>query len=271
MSVWMVSMALAAEPVVVAVGTSDPDAPGPIRSEVVLAWGVVGLRDAEPESPAIGPDNLAVGPDGVAAVYDPLGRRVLVVGGAAFRVPGADGLAFTARGVLLVLDDAARTLRAYRADGALIDEEPLPGVVPPGGALRVEGTVVTSVDVFGNGHPLATVSDNGGLTRPSAPSLVPPPRRVVRSGASVLVDGRPVATFGGRGGARLLGDWLLVEAVADGAVSRRAIPLEGGEPVELPAAGRLYAPAQDVAVAPDGDLAWIDPRVDGLWLVRVTP
>lgn len=270
MPVWMVSIALAAEPVVV-VGTSDPDAPGPIRSEVVLEWDVVGLRDAQPESPAIGPDHLALGPDGVAAVYDPLGKRIFVVGGSAFRVPGADGLAFTARGVLLVLDDSARRLRAYRADGALLDEEALPGVVPPGGALRVEGTVVTSVDVFGNGHPLATVSDNGALTRPSAPSLVPPARRVVRSGSSVVVDGRTVATFTGRGGARLVGDWLLVEAVDDGAVTRRAIPLDGGDAVELPAAGRLYAPAQDVAVAPDGDLAWIDPRVDGLWLVRVTP
>ncbi len=269
MPLWMVSIALATEPIVV--GPADPEAPALQRSEVVLSWDEVGLRPAVPESPAIGPDRLALGPDGVSAIYDPLGKRVILVGGSSFAVPAADGLAFTTSGVLLVLDDRARTLRAYRQDGGLVDEQALPGVVPPGGALRVEGAVVTSVDLFGNGHPLATVSTAGVLTSPQRPTLVPAARRVVRTGGSFVVDGRTVATIEGRGGARLLGDWLLVEAVGDGAVMRAAIPLEGGDTVSLPTRGRLYAPAQDVAVGPDGDLAWIDPRADGLHVVRVAP
>lgn len=270
MSVWMVSMALAAEPVV-GVGTSDPQAPELDRTEIVLGWDEVGYREAAPESPALGPDRLALGPDGAAAVYDPVHKRVVVVGGAAFAVPAADGIGFSARGFVLVMDDGSRRLRAYRTDGTLLDEEAFPGVVPPGGALRVEGALVTSVDAFGNGHPLATVGDNGALTRPAGPSLVPPARRVVRSGQALLVDGRAVATVGGRGGARLLGDWLLVESMDDGVLTRRVIPLDGGETVAVPLDGRLYAPTEDVAVGPDGDLAWMRPMSDGLRIVRVTP
>ncbi|MFN7143623.1 MAG: hypothetical protein ACK4YP_07610 [Myxococcota bacterium] len=269
MSLWIVSMALAGEPVVV--GGPEPIAPALQRSEIVLAWGEVGLRPAVPESPAIGPDRLAVGPDGRSAVYDPLGKRVLVVGGASIPVPAADGLAFTAAGILLVMDDRARLLRAYRDTGAFVAELPFPGVVPPGGTLAVDGASVLSVDVFGNGHPLATVSTSGALQAPSGPALVPAARKVVRNGTSLVVDGRAVATVEGRAGGRLVGDWLIVEAMDDGAVTRAAIPLDGGSPVSLPVRGRLYAPAQDVAVGPDGDLAWLDPRADGLHLVRVSP
>ncbi len=269
MPLWMVSIALATEPIVI--GESDPDAPSLQRTEVVLSWSEVGLRPAAPESPAIGPDHFAVGPRGVSAVYDSLHKRVVVLGGASFPVAASDGLAFTAAGVLLVLDDRSRTLRAYGTNGALLDSSAYPGVVPPGGWLRVEGAVVASVDVFGNGHPLATVSANGALTAPTAPGLVPAARRVTRSGSALVVDGRTVALVEGRGGARLLGDWLVVEAMDDGAVTRSAIPLDGGETVSLPVRGRLYAPAQDIAVGPEGDLAWIDPRADGLHLVRVAP
>lgn len=269
MPLWLVPLSLAAEPVVV--GTADPRGPAPLRVEVVLSWGDVGFAAAAEESPAIGPDILALGPDGAAAVYDPLGRRVIVAGEGAFDVAGADGLAFTAAGVLLVMDGSARVLRAYDTGGALLDEQGFPGVVPPGGTLSVEGAVVVSVDVFGNGHPLATVTSAGALTAPKGPSLLAPSRRVMRSGTSIVVDGQSVATVGERGGGKLFGDWLLVESVERGSVSRVAIPLEGGVSVALPVRGRLYAPAQGVAVGPDGELGWLDPRADGLHIVRVAP
>lgn len=279
MPLWLVPLsitplALAAEPVLV--GGPNPGGPAPSTVEIVLSWAEVGLRPAVPESPAIGPDLLALGPEGAAAVYDPLGRRVVVVGGRAFPVAGADGLAFTAAGVLLVMDGTARTLRAYDTDGALLDEQAFPGLVPPGGTLSVTGgafdtSAVLSVDAFGNGHPLAAVSAAGALSAPTGAALVPPTRRVVRTGTSLLVDGARVATLDGRGGGRLFGDWLLVEAMNDGAVSRTAIPLDGGAAVTLPVRGRVYAPSQDVAVGPDGSLGFLDPRADGLYVVRVAP
>jgi hypothetical protein len=268
MGPWLFGAALAAEPLV---EVPDPRAPGGLRAEVVLTWSEVGLAPARVESPAIGPDRVAAGPGDLVAVHDPVGGRVVVPGVGAVAVQGVDGLAFTASGVLLVMDDRARRLRSFDIEGALLDDQPFPGVVAGGGVLVVDGELVLSVDVFGNGHPLAFVGATGALTPPAEPALVPPARRVVRQGAMILVDGRAVASVGARGGARLLGDWLLVESLDAGVVTRRAIPLEGGDAVELPARERIYAPAQDVSVGPDGDLAWIDPRADGLHLVRVSP
>ena len=46
MPLWMVSIALATEPIVI--GESDPDAPSLQRTEVVLSWSDVGLRPAAP-------------------------------------------------------------------------------------------------------------------------------------------------------------------------------------------------------------------------------
>jgi hypothetical protein len=268
MPLWLVPLSFASEPVVV--GGPDPRNPAPVTVEVVLSWAEVGLLAARPESPAIGPDLLALGPYDAAAVYDPLRRRVLYVNGPSFSVPGADGLAFTSAGILLVMDGSARTLRTYDQDGVLVDEQPFPGIVPPGGNLAVDEPLVLAIDPFGNGHPLALVTLSGALSAPKSLSLVPPAHRVVRSGSSLLVDGATIATFEGRGGGRLLGDWLVVEAMNEGSVSRMAISLEGGLQVSLPVGGRLYAPAHDVAVGTDGGIGWLDPQSDGLHLVRVS-
>jgi hypothetical protein len=267
MPLWLVPLSLAGEPV----GVPGPDvsAPGALRDEVVLAWSTVGFAPAAPESPAIGPSLLALGPDGRAAVYDPLGRRVIVVGAGAFPVGAAADLAFTSAGVLLVMDDAGRSLRAYAVGGKLLGERAFPGIVPPGGSLGLDGDIACSIDPFGNCHPLAEVSSDGALGAAAGPGLRPPERRVVNQGGALLVDGHRVATLPGRGGGRILGDWLLVETMDEGTATRRAVPLDGGATVALPVRGRLYAPARDVAVSPDGDLGWIDPRTDGLHLVRV--
>lgn len=274
MPLWLVPFSLtpfvwATEPVL-AQGP-DPVSPASISLEIVLPWDQVGLRPAVPESPAIGPDLFALGPYGAAAVYDPVGRRVVLESGRSFPVAGADGLAFTGTNVILVMDGASRVLRAYEPDGTLLDEQGLPGIAPPGGSLSVRSSLVLSIDVFGNGHPIATVSVSGALSAPKGPFLVPPAHTLVRAGASLLVDGAPVATLTGRGGGRLYGTWLLVEDMNDGAVSRTAIPLGGGASVTLPARGRVYTPSQDVSVAPDGSLGYLDPQADGLHVVRVSP
>lgn len=267
MALWMVSMALAAEPIVVTAGGGGP---APLRSEVVLTWAEVGLRPAVPESPAIGPNLFAVGPAGSWAVYSPVGKRILTAT-SAWPVPGADGLAFTESGMVVVMDDRARTVRVFGEDGEIFDTLPFPDIVPVGGTLAVVGVSVLSVDAFGNGHPLATVDDRGTLRAPTKTTLVAPSRRVTRSGASVVVDGRTVATVSGKGGARLLGDWLLVETLGESGASRAAIPLDGGAALTLPVRGRLYAPTQDASAASDGSFGWIDPRTDGLHVVVVTP
>ncbi len=293
MPLWLIPLSLAADPgtpapgpLEIGPGVSDPGTIGDgRRTEIVLSWASVGFAPAVPESPAIGPDLLALGPNGLAAVYDPLGKRVIVVGGATFAVPAADDLAFTAGATLLVLNDRARTLRAYTPAGDLLGERALPGLVPPGGFLGLDGETVCSVDVFGGCHPLAVVRGDplavvrgDPLGAPSGPALRPAARRMEKQGDALLVDGERVVTGIGRGGGRLLGDWLIVETMDEGTVTRSAVPVSRGraapvveDAIPLPVRGRLYAPARDVSVAPDGSLGWIDPRADGLHLVRVAP
>lgn len=270
MALLLVPLSFAAEPIVVG-GGGGPDVGG-LREERLVGWDQVGFVPSRPESPAMGPDRLALGPGGAAAVFDPVSHRVLVIGGGSFAVTGLDGLAFTSSGVILVMDDGARRLTAWDPSGALLDQRAFPGLVPPGGTLVVDGDLALSRDVFGNDHPLATVGSSGALTAPDAAALLAAPRVVQRVGTQIRVDGVTVAEVSGeRGGARLLGDWLIVESLAAGVVTRAAISLDGGTRVNLPARGRLYAPTEDVAVSPEGELGWIDPRTDGLHLVRVTP
>ena len=146
------------------------------------------------------------------------------------------------------------------------------GLVPPGGTLELQGDVAVSRDVFGNGHPLAVVGTSGALTAPTGPALLPAARMVEKVGSRIRVDGVTIAEISGeKGGARVLGDWVIVESLSAGAVTRTAIALDGGTRVTLPVRGRLYAPTDDISVSPEGELGWIDPRADGLHLVRVTP
>ncbi|MES2642451.1 MAG: hypothetical protein V4850_23410 [Myxococcota bacterium] len=268
MPLWLVALSYGAEPIVVG-SVPDTTIDVAVSVEVVVPWSEAGLVPARAESPPIGPDLLAMGPDGEVAFYDPVHASVVIVGMGSFPVAGVDDLLFTPSGTLLVLSGGF--LSAYDASGVLVERRALPGMVPPGGALGLDGSVVCSLDLFGGCHTIAIMTGGGGLASYDGPSLRPPTRVVRRVGDALFVNDRRIATLAGRGGGRLLGDWLLVEEMDDGTVSRRAVSLRDGAEVALPVEGRLYAPSRDVACAPDGTLGWIDPRADGLHIAQVTP
>jgi hypothetical protein len=236
-------------------------------ADVRLPWTAVGFSPAGPESPAFGPDLLAAGPDGRWAAWDPV--RGVVIGVATIPLPHVDGLAFTRDGDLLVLDESRRTLTRWHggSEVASIAEDRL---CPVGVELVVAGDLAAGRDVFGNLHPLAALG-SGGLDAPSGPHLLPAPHVVRLEGGKVTVDGVAIVVPADTLGAHLLGDWLVADAGRPGAVRERvAISLATGRSVAIPTKGR-YRPASGLAAAPDGALAYLDPRDDGLHVVRVAP
>lgn len=249
------------------------DGAGMHRNEVVIPWSALAFQAARTESPAVGPDLLAVGTRARVAMYDAVDDSVTIVGApvAPFSVGHADGLAVSNAGQVVVLDDSAREVRVYAADGGRVSAMGLPGVVPADGTLAIDGQTLLSVDIFGNGHRIATLSVSGELGKTTGPAMQVPTHDIRRSGGTISVDGREVATRTGRVGARSLGRWLLVEAMDEGTVTRDAILLSDGTTVSVPVRGRMYAPRLDIASAGDGTLAWMDPRDDGLHVVTVTP
>lgn len=261
---------LVAEPRGGAVTVPRPDLPA-LDTTLVLPWSSVGFRAAAPESAPVGPDLVALGPDGAWAVWDPV-RHVVLGAGFSLAVPHADSLAYTEEGDLLVLDDGARTLARYTLPaGALAARVPLSGLSPVGATLDREGELAVGRDVFGNLHPLADLSA-GGLDAATGPHLLPPAHQARLQAGRVTVDGAalgPVAAVG----ARVVGDWVVIEGGARGAVTTRtAISLVTGREVGLPArAGARYRPSVDVAAGPDGDLVYLEPAADGLHLIRVSP
>lgn len=239
----------------------DPLQPAPgARGERVVGWDQVGLAPAGPESAAFGPGRLAIGPDGAWAVWDVVNHRVIGSFGE-WGAAGVDGLAFAPDGDLLVLQGRA----LLRVDGAQVASVAVPGLVPPGAELEVWGGVAMGVDALGNGHPVAMV-DAGGLGPASGPSLVAPDPTVIVRGGDVLLDGAVVAR--GALAARRVGDCAVVERGARGAVTGRALVCPGGR-WELPVDG-LYRPVGWIAADGLGGHAWLDPRADGLHLVRVS-
>lgn len=249
-----------------------PDLPA-LEAEVVLPWSVVRLRPAAPEAPAVGPELLAVGSDGQWAVWDPVARVVL---GAGFSVavPHADGLVYTEDGDLLVLDDGARTLARYAVVGgaaASLARVAIPGLSPVGATLEIEDNLAVGRDVFGNLHPLADLA-GGGLDPAAGSQLLPAAHRARVEAGRLSVDGVEIGVSGVVG-ARTVGEWVVVESGARGAITRRtAVSLVTGRQVALPIrVGAPYRPVADVSVGPDGALAFLDPKTDGLHIVRVSP
>lgn len=254
-----------------------------------IPWSELELTPSAQETRAIGPDLLAAGPEGRIAIWNPAEALVHVhasvdaalagVQPTSFAIPTADDLAWSEAG-LLVLDEARRQLDLYAPAGQRRDSLLLPGLVPVGVHLYVQGGVVYAVDVFSNRRPVARVSEEG--LSPVATGRLEAPAVGVRWDA-----GSHTMTAGGRklhlpeaikaGGRVLSGggrSWLVVDTVVGDRplrVSRRALCLDTGATAELPASGRLYAPSTDVAVDARGYLIWMAPMADGLHLGEVSP
>jgi hypothetical protein len=250
----------------------------------------VGFVPAAEDRPALGPELYAVSADGAAGLYDPGRREVLVLGAGGERltvaVPRLDDLAFAADGGLLLLDEAARTLTLTDAAGETLDVLTVPGLVPPGSRLRIEGDEVRAVDLFGNRHRLATL-DGEGLADGEGPALLEDPwpvrwdaaARVMRCEGLELAlpealkaSGQVLLDPGGEPA------WLLVDqVVAEGplVVERTAWRIDGevyGEVVvRVPVGEGAWTPGRAAAAGPGGSLTLLLPGEADLDLARVSP
>lgn len=243
---------------------------------------VFGFSPAALESPAFGPDLLAVGPNGAIALWDPVRRTVFGVSAAqafVFPVDHADSLAWTTSGDLVVLDESARVLTRWAplptaAGASHVARLAMDRLCPVGVRLAVWGDLAVGVDAFGNAHPLADLA--AGLAPATGPRVLAPSHLVRVDAGELTVDGRRIdvasASLGAPAlGARLLDDWLLIEAGERGAVRARfVISLSTGRQVDLPLGGR-YRPAVGVSVGPDGVLGYLNTASASLVVVQVAP
>jgi hypothetical protein len=246
--------------------------------EIVLDYGAVGLIPAGSEQPAMGPDRIAGGPEGRFALHNPATRSVLVFDALqlshSIPVQGVDDLLFAPNGDLLILE-LDRRVRRFSPEGALLQVFPLPALVPTHVRLAVQADRLVGVDPFGNGHSVATMTP-GGLEPTAGPALTPPAHAVRWNGHTLQVDGQHVPIDAAKASGRVLdggaSEWLVVEAVVgDSPIRVERWALLGDARVDLPVDGRLYAPTQDLAVDANGRLLVLEPRTDGLHIVRVSP
>lgn len=252
-------------------GDTVPDVPidgpaGAVVEEAVLPWEAVGFAPAAPERTALGPQHLAAGPDGLAVVYDPVGKRVVVLRDlaieGAFAIGRVDDLAIGPDGEIVAV--IGRRVHLLDASGAELDRFDVPALVPTGVDVEVRGDEVVGLDPFGNVRPIARI-DGHALTATDGPALrkVPAAARVDVPGA--LKTGTRAFEGGGT-------TWLVVDAVvSDAPIAVERWAQVGGTHVDLPVDERLYAPFGDLAVDADGRLLVLDPREDGLHLLRVSP
>ena len=242
-----------------------------------VSWSQLGHTAAVEDAQPRGPGLLRAGADGRLLLYDGVRREVVILEGdrpaLAFPVRHASDLAFVDDGVL-VLDHAARSVSLWSLDGTQRSQRELGPLVPTSVGLRVEGDQVLARDVFGNGHPAATLR-GGELEAPVARGLQQRAGAggwdagVMRTEGLQLELPHALEASGQR-----FGDWLVVDVVvADApiAVERTAWHIPSRQAFELPVEGRLYAPRGDVAATPEGDLVVIVPRDRGLEILRVSP
>lgn len=252
----------------------------PISESWTLPWSEVGFVAAAAESMAMGPDRITAGPDGAIILYDPVERSLITLldGQIVRRQPtGAlDDLITDPTGRLLTVDHSSRTLQGPHG------RRRLPPLAPGHGQLDAVGDQLLLRDLFGNGHPIATLDEDGALTAPRSEALVPPacelqwsPPQLQACGTTLrLPDALKASGQLLEGGGQR---WLIVEAVTQPSglgpisVERWAQNLDSGVVAALPTAGRRYAPSDDLAVGSDGALVWMSPQADGLRVTRVSP
>jgi len=249
-------------------------------TETVLSYADVGFEPARLEQLASGPDHIAAGPDGLIAMFDPVNLRIIVIRKQmelrSFSAPFVDDVAFTPEGHLVLLEGRSRVVSLWSQDGVHLDQRPLPGLVPAGIRLSVDGDEIYAKDIFGNRHPVAAV-DGQQFIDSEGPRLLPPIHTVKWMGWGFEVDDvriplPPVINEAAHAGAQVVGDhWLLIDAVMKEnpiAVTRVALHLETGKIQSLPVDNRHYVPQQDVD-AWGGVLFYLDPQADGLHLHEV--
>jgi hypothetical protein len=234
-------------------------------------WSVAHVRPAVPESTALGPDRLAADV-GQVAWYHPADEAIVVARGGAIvatiRAVAVDDLAFEG-GDLVVLQ--GRQVRRIQVDGRVVATMALPAIVPADVTLAVEDSRVLGVDVFGVGHTIALVAPDGGWVR--ADGEIVRRRSVRRDAGGLAVDGVHF-DFSGKVSGRLVGDWLVVDHVAQAGgaltVTSEAVSLRTRRVIALPKP-LMYAPSQPFATDREGHLWVLNPSVEGLVISRVNP
>ncbi|NOY26020.1 MAG: hypothetical protein GXP62_09130 [Oligoflexia bacterium] len=255
-------------------------------SRSVLPWSQLSLEPAAPDAAARGPELLTAGHLGMLAVCDPVSHEVDLIdasGAGGDRVSSrlAVGLcgdiAFALTGDLVILDNATRRLSLVGVDGQTLAQVTLPDLAPTGLHLAIENDQVLGLDLFGNAHPLASVE--GASLQPARQTKLEDRAGAILWDAashSLHTDGLTLDLPQARvASGQQVGDWLIVDIVVNDApalmVRRQAWHVPTGQVVDLPVQGRLYAPHQDAAQDDQGRLVVLDPRADGLGLLRVSP
>ncbi|MFH1463022.1 MAG: hypothetical protein ABIO70_01420 [Pseudomonadota bacterium] len=243
----------------------------------LLDWSSFGHTAAAEDAQAQGPVLLHAGPGERVALYDPVHGEIAVLqpGHAPVRIPvhSASDLVLLPDG-LLALDPSTRALTSWSLDGRLRSRRALPPLVPTSVTLALAGDQVLAVDIFGQGHPAATLAD-GDLGPPALGKLQRRPDAVRWDGRTLSTEGLQldlpdaIVASGQR-----FGDWLVVDEVVDDApiaVIRTAWHVPTRQAQDLPVEGRLYAPRGDCAATPGGALLVLVPKAEGLELLRVKP
>ncbi len=243
----------------------------------LLDWSELGHTEAREDAQPRGPGLLEAGADQRLALYDSVRREVVILEDdqptVAFPVHHASDLLLLEHGVL-VLDHSARELSLWSLDGALRAQRALPALVPTAVTMGLEGDQVLALDIFGHGHPAATLRD-GELQEPAARGLQQRHSPVLWDGSTMSTEGLDLSLPDAlKASGQRFGDWLVVDEVLGDSpirVTRTAWHIPSRQAHTLPVDGRLYAPQGDLAATPEGDLVVLVPRDEGLEILRVSP